>query len=199
MGLQRDVPERARGTLNSTSKRTRVPASIQQLVRLQTQIAARLGPAPRSARPPRLAEVQQGRSKPIMPRAAEASLLGSRRRSPFAHLEIQNPGEKAEADAVCQNDNPVFLEDAVNDPKSDPGGEDGNILKERSPAEPVSQHFLSWGQYEIVAHAAAMMPTIIVKSMSRKPAGGAFVPALRHKCPAGRCERARARRVSESW
>jgi hypothetical protein len=41
-----------------------------------------------------------------------------------------------------------------------------NILKDRSPDLPVSQHFLSWGKYETVVQNPAKEPTSVVMSMA---------------------------------
>ena len=77
----------------------------------------------------------------------------------FSQLEIKDPQQQAKADSISENDHEISLQEPVNYPGGHTQCE--RHLSERSPADPVSQHFFSWGKYERVVQTVANRPTAV--------------------------------------
>jgi hypothetical protein len=63
----------------------------------------------------------------------------------FPQLEIQDAGQQGQTNAISYYNDRVSEQATVSDPQSNPGGKNQDIFSERSPAEPVVQHFFSCG------------------------------------------------------
>ena len=79
----------------------------------------------------------------------------------LSQLEIKDPQQQAKADTISENDNEISLQEPIDYPGATPNAKIRNILRERSPADPVSQHFFSCGKYEKVVQTAANRPTAV--------------------------------------
>jgi hypothetical protein len=85
----------------------------------------------------------------------------------LSQLEIKDPQQQAKADTISENDNEISLQEPIDYPGATPNAKIRNILRERSPADPVSQHFFSCGKYEKVVQTAAPAASARIETARR--------------------------------